>query len=128
MIVLDTHVWIWTISDPDRLSSAAAKAIVEEPDIYVAAISCWEFALLVQKERISVSIGTLEWLHGALGPSGIQLAPLTPAIAVAAYQLNSDFPGDPADRLIAATAKVHSAKLITKDASIQQFGGVSCIW
>ena len=70
----------------------------------------------------------LDWLEQALALSKVELLPLTPLIAVKATQLGNDFPGDPADRVIAATSIVESAPLITKDSRVRGSGAVTVIW
>lgn len=114
MIVLDTHAWIWWVSKPSNLSRAAKSRIQNESRIGVSAISCLEVAMLVHKGRITLDRATLEWLEAALAMPKVELFPLTPEVAVTATNLGKEFPGDPADRIITATALVESAVLVTK--------------
>lgn len=127
MIVLDTHAWLWWLSDPDRLGRAAIKRIQGSDRIGIAAVSCFEVAAAVAKGRITLDRGTLEWLQQALSAPRVELLPLTPAVAVKATILGR-FHGDPADRLIAATAILESAVLVTKDQRIRKYEAVSTIW
>lgn len=127
MIVLDTHAWIWLASDPGRLGRAAAKAIRAARSRGVAAISCWEIAMLVAIDRIELDRGPVSWMDGSLRAEGIELLPLTPAVAVASAQLGA-LHGDPADRLIVATALTHGAVLVTKDERIRGSGLVKTVW
>ena len=83
--------------------------------------------MLVDRERIQIDRGAIEWLEGALAQDRVELLPLTPAIAVTSTQLGN-FQGDPADRLIAATAIVHSAKLVTQDQRIADSPLVDTVW
>jgi len=94
----------------------------------VAAISCWEIAVLVEKGRINLDRNPLDWIEQSLSQSGITLFPLTPAVAVRAAQLGPAFPGDPGDRLIAATALVQSAQLVTKDERLRDISLLPTIW
>lgn len=128
MILLDTHVWIWLASDPEKLSIAARKKISGTKKKGISAISCWEFATLVHKGRVSLDRSPLEWMEQSFEELGIELIPLTPSIAVRSTQLGRNFQGDPADRLILATALVLSAPLVTKDERIRGFSGVETIW
>jgi len=128
VIVLDTHAWIWSVSKPSKLSRAARRRIGADTRIGVPAISCLEVATLVAKGRISLDREPLEWLEQALALSKIELLPLTPAIAVKATQLGNDFPGDPADRIIAATSILESAPLVTKDSRIRDYAAVNAVW
>jgi PIN domain nuclease of toxin-antitoxin system len=84
--------------------------------------------MLVAKGRISLDRDTLSWLEQAVALPNVELLPLTPPIAVKATQLGKDFPGDPADRIIAATSILESASLITKDSNIRDCAAVNTIW
>jgi PIN domain nuclease of toxin-antitoxin system len=128
MIVLDTHAWLWWVSDPSRLSRAANRRIRTATQIGISAISCLEVATAVAKGRITLDREVLDWLEQALSLPKVELLPLTPQIAVKATQLGNDFPGDPADRVIAATSLVESAPLITKDSEVHASGAVTVIW
>jgi PIN domain nuclease of toxin-antitoxin system len=128
MIVLDTHAWLWWVSDPSRLSRAANRKIRTATQIGISAISCLEVATAVTKGRITLDREVLDWLEQALSLPKVELLPLTPLIAVKATQLGNDFPGDPADRVIAATSIVESAALVTKDSRVHTSGAVTVIW
>ena len=126
MIVLDTHALLWWVSDPQRLSRTAERAIKRARRIGVPAIGCFEFASLVVRGRLAVDRSALEWIDQALGLPRVELLPLTPAIAVRASQLLA-LP-DPTDRMIVATALVESAALVTKDVRIRALAGVATVW
>jgi PIN domain nuclease of toxin-antitoxin system len=128
MIVLDTHAWLWWVSQPDLLGRAARRALRAARRIGVPAICCLEVALLEQRGRIRLDRATLDWLNEALATERTELLPLSPAVAVRASSLPAAFPGDRADRLIAATAIVESATLVTKDARILASGVVTAVW
>lgn len=68
------------------------------------------------------------WVHQALNLRGVESLELTPEIAVAAGRLDGDFQGDPADRLIVATAMRLGAELVTKDRRIRSYGAVRTVW
>lgn len=127
MIVLDTHAWIWLTSDPDRLGTVARRMIRRDRSRGIAAISCWELAMLAARGRIELDRDPVAWMDESLRAGNIQLLPLTPAVAVASAQLGS-FHGDPADRLIVATALTHGASLVTKDERIWKQGLVKTAW
>lgn len=126
MIVLDTHVWFWLVASPDRLSESAATAIDSEDKIGVSAIICWKIAMLAEKKRIELDRPTPKWLEDALTSTGTVLLPIEPAIAALAARL--PLHGDPADRLIVATAMAGGAKLVTKDQQIRNSGLLFAIW
>lgn len=112
-VVLDSHVVHWWSAEPDRISAAAATAIGEADELAVADISWFELAWLARHERIVVTIPIGSWLQQLA--KQVRTIPLTPAIAATAVGLPSSFPGDPADRLIYATAIENGWRLITKD-------------
>ncbi|MCW9680019.1 type II toxin-antitoxin system VapC family toxin [Dolichospermum planctonicum UHCC 0167] len=128
MIILDTHAWIWWITESKNLSVQATEAINKADIIGIAAISCWELAMLVAKNRIGLSMDVQIWINLALQHPKIQLLALTPEIAVLSTRLPGNFHGDPADRLIVASSLVHKAQLISKDDKIKQWGYLQVIW
>lgn len=107
----------WWSAEPERISRAAAKALGEADELAIAAISWFELAWLAEHERIVLTIPVRSWLDqlSALVPT----IRLTPAIAATAFSLPSTFPGDPADRLIYATAIEHGLRLVTKDRKLR---------
>ena len=128
MTVVDTHAWIWWVSEPGRLGVKARRALDNARRIGVPAICCLEVAALAARGRISLDRPTLEWLHDALAVPRVDLLPLSPAVAVKAAALPASFPGDPADRLIVATAQVETAPLVTRDERIDRASVVTTIW
>jgi PIN domain nuclease of toxin-antitoxin system len=116
-VVLDSHVVHWWSAEPDRISDDAAKAIGEADELAVADISWFELAWLARHERIVVTIPIGSWI-GQLATQ-VRTIPVTPAIASAAVSLPSSFPGDPADRLIFATAIENGWQLVTKDEKLR---------
>ena len=127
MIVLDTHAWIWWASDPARLGHRGRAAIEAADRIGVPAVCCFEVAAAAAKGRISLDRAPLEWLEQALALPHVELVPITPRIAVKATQLGA-FHGDPADRLIIATAIVDAATLVTRDKQIRGYSAVTSLW
>ena len=128
MIILDTHAWIWWITESENLSVQATESVNKADIIGIAAISCWELAMLVAKNRIGLSMDVQIWINLALQHPKIQLLALTPEIAVLSTRLPGNFHGDPADRLIVASSLVHKAQLISKDDKIKQWGYLQVIW
>lgn len=103
------------------MSKRARKALEEADEHVVAAISWYELASLAKHERITVNIPIRSWLQGLAAQ--LRTIGVTPAIADAAVSLPSSFPGDPADRLIYATAIEHGLGLVTKDRAIRNHHG-----
>jgi PIN domain nuclease of toxin-antitoxin system len=120
-ILLDTHVLVWYVNGSEELSKPLQKLItqaLEQGQAYVAAISLWEIAMLDKKQRIILTIPCLEWIKKSLEITGLGVVPLTPSIAVESCQLPGTFHGDPADRMITATARVEGLTLLTRDKHI----------
>lgn len=131
MILLDTHVLLWLAAEPARLSRAAASAIrraLRSGGIAIASISLWEIAALFAKGRLR-SRGTTEAsLEAILKATGVSLREITPTIAALATQFPADFSLDPADRLIAATARAEGFTLVTRDERIRSSALVRTVW
>ncbi|ACA99764.1 MULTISPECIES: type II toxin-antitoxin system VapC family toxin [Cyanophyceae] len=128
MIILDTHVWIWWMTESPKLSSPAAAAIAEYSIIGIPSISCWEIAMLVAKNRLTFSMDVQTWLKLSLEHPKIRLLPLSPEIAVLSTRLPKNFHSDPADRLIVATCLTYQTSLVSKDSLSQQWGQLEVIW
>jgi PIN domain nuclease of toxin-antitoxin system len=112
-VLLDSHVIHWWSAEPERLSQAASRAIEQADELAVAAITWFELAWLVEHERIQLTIPMRTWLHELA--KHVRTVGITPSVAATAVSLPSSFPGDPADRLIYATAVEHGWRLVTKD-------------
>ncbi len=112
-VLLDTHVLHWWTAEPAKLSRPASDAVTEAYELAVSAISFYELAWLAKHERIVLSIPVRTWLEEIA--RDIRTVAITPAIADTAASLPSTFTGDPADRLIYATAIECGWRLVTKD-------------
>jgi len=129
MIIIDTHIWIWLVSDPEKLSQKAVSAIEYSKIIGVCPISCWEISTKVTNGKLSLDRNIDVWVQQALARPRIKLIDMSSEIAVLAGKLgNEGLHGDPADRLIAATAIHHGADLVSKDRAIRLFPKVHSIW
>ena len=129
MIVLDTHTWIWWVHGQSELTRMQAEIIDanEEDTIGVSAISCWEVAKLVERDRLELPCSLEEWFELALGYPGVSLLELTPEIAIASTRLPGPFHRDPADQIIVATARVYGCPLVTSDRQILEYPHVETI-
>ena len=130
MLLLDTHVWWWSLSEPGKLSKRAAHIIKKtSPDQRaIASISIWEFAMMACRKKIEMKISPDEWLSYALDKTGIKVLEINPRIAIDVCYLPGDFHKDPADRLIVATARVNNLTLITRDEKILKYSHVKTVW
>ena len=128
MVVIDTHVLIQDALEPRRLSARAHRAM-EGADGPLAAsdISCWEIAMLIAKDRLRPGADAATFIERLFEARAIQVLPITPKIAVLSQ--SDDFEhGDPADRIIAATAIAHGAQVVTADNRLRRVPGLRVIW
>ncbi|MSP63155.1 MAG: type II toxin-antitoxin system VapC family toxin [Myxococcales bacterium] len=128
MILLDTHAWIWWLAAPARLSRRARALIDGAEEIGVSAISPWEVTMLVVKGRLTLDRDVALWIKQALSQPRITLLALSPEVAIAAAQLGDGMHGDPADRIIVASALDRKAPLVTKDRVLRAWRGVRTVW
>lgn len=129
--LLDTHAWLWWVTD-DRRLSAKAKATIEksqrEEALSVSLMSIWELAKKIEKKQLVLDRPLDQWLDLATMTPGLNLAELTRPILVESCQLPQPFLGDPADQIIVATARHHNAVLVTKDRQIRDYSHVRSVW
>ena len=116
-LLLDTHVVHWWSAEPARLSTAASEAIESADVLAVAAVTWFELARLAANGRVVITVPLRSWLD-RLAEHVVTL-PIDPAIAAASVALPNSFRGDPADRLIYATAITRGLRLVTKDGRLR---------
>ena len=124
LLLLDTHVLVWLFEGNTKLGSAARSSIQEaanEGGALVSAITPWEIGLLVSKGRLQIGADVMQWVRVALAKPGVRLVPLEPEIAVASSRLPFEMHGDPADRILVATARHLGATLVTADDALLGF-------
>ena len=124
--LLDTHVWIWGLNEPERLPQTVRRqlATASEPP-RLSPISVWECLLLAEKGRITLSPNPRAWLREASG--SVREVPLTSEVAAASRQLHLNHE-DPADRFIVATAKVFGLRLVTADPRLLRCPDAETLW
>ena len=128
MVVVDTHVLIQDALEPQKLSRRA-RAVMEgeHGPLGASDISLWEIAMLIAKGRIEPAADGARFIEKILVARAIEVLPITARIAVLSQ--SDVFPHrDPADRIIAATAVAHRARLVTSDAALRRSPGVQAIW
>lgn len=125
LVLLDTHAWVWLLNGSARLGPKARKAVqrsLAEEAVLVSAISPWEVAMLVSKGRLVLDCDVDEWVQKALSLPGSRLEPITPEVAVASTRLPGTLHSDPADHIIAATARHLGSTLVTVDQLLLEYG------
>ena len=131
MIVLDTHALVWWAAGSDQLSRRATKAIGEalrEGPIAASAISILEIAIAVRRGRLVISRPVEDWLSDVRALPELRIEPVGFEVASRAGAWGDSMPGDPADRLIAATALVLGARLVTADQQLARARVVRTVW
>lgn len=122
-MLLDTHILIWWLNRTGDLSEKALYFLdATKPRPIIADISLWEVAMLVKKGRIALNVELRDWFDVVM--KNVEVIPITPSIAARVADLPEEFHGDPADRLIVATAIERSVTLVTRDKRIRDAGWV----
>ncbi|MGB0126623.1 MAG: type II toxin-antitoxin system VapC family toxin [Rhodocyclaceae bacterium] len=131
MILIDTHVLVWWLTGAPGLSTAAQRAIAENSgagEIVVSAISLLEIATAVRRGRLQFSVPLEQWLADMRSLPELRVEPVSAEIAALAGSLPDPMHGDPADRLIAATASVLGIPLVTGDEKLREYREIETIW
>jgi PIN domain nuclease of toxin-antitoxin system len=125
LLLLDTHCWLWAqlglVQKLSRQALAAIRDAESEGGLRVSVISVWEVAMLEKRGRVALPMNIRMWIEEALRKPGISVAPLTPEIVIESVHLPGELHGDPADRMLVATARVLGATLLTKDAPLLRY-------
>lgn len=121
--LLDTHIWVWWLTGDSGLSDrerAALDAAATEGALFLAAVSLWEAQMLHAKGRLDLPLAFPDWLRRAAAAPMVTVLPLDIPVVAALDNLPASFHGDPADRLIVATARTHQLPLATHDTRIRR--------
>lgn len=131
VVLLDTHALLWWLAADRRLSARARGAIETASAVLVGSITFWEVGMLAGKGRIDLDRPLQQWAHDVVQSGAVEEVPVTAAIAALASELAA-FHGDPADRMLVASAVARRAALVTKDRTIRQWarstGQLACVW
>ena len=129
--LLDTHILLWWRTEFRQLSKAQAQVLQELEEqgrpAGLSAISLREFAMMIHRRRISIDTPLDAWLDSIESHPLITILPLTPKIAAESVRLGDDFPRDPADQIIVATARCHGLTLITADEGIRKWNKINLV-
>jgi PIN domain nuclease of toxin-antitoxin system len=114
-LLLDTHIWLWSQLEPDRLIPKVRSALEDpEAELWLSSTSVWELLLLIERGRVTVVGDAGSWVQDALRVSPLREAPLTHAVALESRRVSLPHP-DPADRFLVATARLQDLALVTAD-------------
>ena len=114
-LLLDTHIWLWSLLEPTKLTRRVARALEdEENELWLSPISVWELLILIEKGRVTLDEEVEPWIARAMQAAALKEAPLTHEVVLATRDVVLAH-RDPADRFIAATAKVFDLTLVTAD-------------
>ena len=122
-VLLDTHIWIWWLTPASPLSGRERDALdraAEKRELHLAAISLWEAEVLHARSASELPLPFADWISSAADERMLTLLPLDVDVVIAADSLPAAFRGDPADRLIVATARAHAMALATHDTNIRR--------
>lgn len=129
--LLDTHAWVWWVTEDRRLSRPARRQIdkaAANNALWLSLISIWEVAKKVEKGQLMLDRPIDDWLDLATDHVGLHIAELSRSVLAQSCRLPPPFHGDPADQIIVATARDRDAVVVTKDRQIHQYGHVRALW
>lgn len=126
-LLLDTHIWIWSLLEPERLARPVVEALSAEPTRrWLSPLSVWEALLLVERGRLKVDAPPEEWIREALARVACDEAPVTSEVAFASRRLSTRH-RDPVDRFLLATATTFDLTLVTADRQLFRVPGVKLL-
>ncbi|MGI8631699.1 MAG: type II toxin-antitoxin system VapC family toxin [Solirubrobacterales bacterium] len=128
-LLLDTHVWLWRLLAPEKLTQVAEQAIAgADSEIHLSPISTWEALVLARKGRVELRPTPAEWVLAALRRTAAASVPLTHEIAMRAEALDGFGSHDPADRFLVAAALENDLTIVTADQAMHSYPAASALW
>lgn len=125
-LLLDTHVWIWSQEQPELLPRRTREAIDDRLNgCAISVISELEMARLTQRKQIELDRGLEEWIDQSIAVLGAHEIEISRSIAIEAYRLPGEFHNDPADRILAATARIYGMTLVSADRRLLRYRHVN---
>lgn len=131
MIVLDTHVWVWWVSQSRELPQRARRLIEREAaenHVHVSSVSAWEIAMLAKKGRLQLTMSAADWIAKCEALPVLRFIPVDNRIFVRSVSLPEPLHNDPADRIIISTALQLGARLVTRDEKLRTYRHVETVW
>jgi PIN domain nuclease of toxin-antitoxin system len=126
-LLLDTHIWLWSLLAPERLTHRVLDALQQlGNECWLSPVSVWELLVLVEKKRLFLHTDVEKWIVEAMVRSPMQEAPLTYDVALETRRIRLPH-ADPADRFIAATARVFELVLVTADTRLLGVDGLATL-
>lgn len=126
-LLLDTHIWLWSLLEPARLTADVREALLEpENELWLSPITIWEVSILVDRGRLTLDRPIDEWIGSAFDAAPVHEAPLTFQVALECQRMALPH-RDPADRFLAASAKVFDLTLVTSDERLLELQDVSLL-
>ena len=126
-LLLDTHIWLWSLLEPKNLARRVVKALESrDNELWLSPISTWELLILERKRRVVLNLEVEAWVAEAFGKVPLKEAPLTHEVALETRKIQLPH-GDPADRFLAATARVFGLTLVTADERLIGAKGLSVL-
>jgi PIN domain nuclease of toxin-antitoxin system len=128
-LLLDTHVWLWQLLEPERLSKRAA-AVLEDPkvELHLSPFSVWETLVLESRRRVQLAPSGPGWVRKALEASPLVIAEFSHAIAIRSTELAGFASRDPVDRFLVATCLIGGMALVTRDSAMRKYRPLETIW
>lgn len=126
-LLLDTHIWLWMLIEPSRLKPRVTEALSEPAnELWLSPLTVWETLVLCEKGRLELDPDPHAWVQRQLASGAFREAPLTWSVAAESRKLSVEHE-DPADRFLAATARVYDLTLVTSDQRLLRAPGYAVL-